>query len=234
MTKLLAIGAVVGATLVLSSAWPLHATAAARAPAVTVTPSSVTPTKRYYPTDGAYAGMGAIVTVKVGANKVLTPAFPVEVQECNPNPVSLDDCDMSTTLPFDQLSKRRVLAAANGSVTFHFLLWAPLPDKWDPASTLTVGPGHPLALWIGDDPSHWATTGIISPLVHVKDAASHVKSAVARAESAAAVAGAHATSRSSGGPDGAELAIIAVGALAALGIVAGSTVAISRRRVTSS
>jgi hypothetical protein len=167
MTKLLTLACITGASLALGSSWPLVAEAQSARPQVTVSPSSVVPTAQYFATTQKLAGSGVIVTVKVGPNKVLIPAFPVEVMECDPNPSSQSDCDMETTLPYDQLTKRRDVPAANGSVTFHFLLWAPLPNTWDPGSVIKVGPGHPTALWIGDDPSNWAGSGLVSAPVQV-------------------------------------------------------------------
>jgi hypothetical protein len=91
--------------------------------------------------------------------------------ECDPYPSSQSDCDMETTLPFDELTKKRDVAAANGSVTFHFLVWAPLPNKWDPIPVVKVGLGQATALWIGDDPSNWASTGLVSAPVQIRNKA---------------------------------------------------------------
>ncbi len=148
-----------------------NAAAAGTSAQVTVSPQAISPTDQYAQTTGALLGTGAVVTVKVGPNNILRPGWPVEVQECDAEPNSSNDCDMITTLPVDQLSKERVPAAANGSVTFHFLVWAPLPDGWDPYSVIRVDATHPTALWIGDDPSQWATTGLVSApvLVNSKD-----------------------------------------------------------------
>ena len=167
MIKLLASASGVGVSLALASSLSSVAGAPATHPQVTVTPSSVVPTAQHFATTHKFAGTGAVVTIRVGPNKVLIPAFPVEVMECDPYPSSQSDCDMITTLPYDQLTKRRDLAAANGSVTFHFLLWAPLPNSWDAGSLIKVGPGNPTALWIGDDPSRWASTGVVSAPVQI-------------------------------------------------------------------
>jgi hypothetical protein len=170
MTKSMVAACLVATSLAWVSCVPLSSPAAAAgsALAVTVSPQSVSPVDQYYQTTGALQGTGAVVTLRVGPNNVLRPNFPVEVQECDAGPVSLDDCDMLTTLTYDQLTGKRVYAAANGSVSsFHFVVWSPLPAKWDPASVITVGPGHPTSLWIGDDPSQWATTGIVSAPVQI-------------------------------------------------------------------
>jgi hypothetical protein len=143
------------------------ALAAGAPPKVTVSPSVIYPTDQYFQTTRRFAGTGAVVTVTVGPNSVLQPGWPVEVQECDANPTSGDDCDTTTTLAFDQLTKIQVLAAANGSVTVHFLVWSPLPNSWDKYSVIQVGPGHPTSLWIGDDPSRWAATGLVSSPVVV-------------------------------------------------------------------
>ncbi len=194
--------------------------AAATGAKVTVSPQAVSPTAQYYQTTHALAGMGAVVTVKVGPNKVLRPNFPVEVQECDSAPSSADDCDMLTTLDYDPLTKFPVLAAANGSVTVHFLLWAALPNKWDPASVIKVGQGHPAALWIGDDPSSWASTGFVSAPVVIKAKGGQP--------------GRHSSTRAAGNPgnstNGSSPGTIVVITFAALVVVAGFALTIGRRR----
>ena len=121
--KLVRLGCTAAASMIVAASWPLCGPAVA----------------------------AGVPTVRVGPNKVLRPGWPVEVQECQPDPVSLNDCDMLTTLGYDQLTKRRVEAKPNGSVTIHFLVWAPLPNRWDTGSVIKVGPGHPTALWIGQE-----------------------------------------------------------------------------------
>jgi hypothetical protein len=163
MTWLKVLACMMPATVFGAASGPLCITAAASTvPQVIVSPTVVHPTDQYYATTGAFEGTGAMVTVTVGPNDVLRPGWPVEVQECDADPNASSDCDMGTTLPFDEVTKERAPAAANGSVTFHFLVWSPLPDKWDPYSGIRVGPGYPTSLWIGDDPSEWATTGIVT------------------------------------------------------------------------
>ena len=132
MTKLLAMACVAGASLVVAGGWPAVVDAQATRTAVTVSPSSVVPTAQYFSTTHKLAGTGAVVTIRVGPNKVLIPSFPVEVMECDPYPSSQSDCDMETTLPFDELTKKRDVAAANGSVTFHFLVWPLCPTSGIP------------------------------------------------------------------------------------------------------
>ncbi|HUB70656.1 MAG TPA: hypothetical protein VL984_09550 [Acidimicrobiales bacterium] len=134
---------------------------------VTVSPSVVTPTPQYAQGTTTLLGSGAVVTVTVGPNKVLRPGWPIEVMECDAHPTSENDCDALTTLPYDQVTKDRVPASSDGSVTTHFLLWAPLPDRWDAGSVIEVGPGEPTALWVGDDPSNWSTTGLVTSPVTV-------------------------------------------------------------------
>ena len=182
------------------------------------------PTDQYYQTTGAVAGTGAVVTVKVAANKVLRPHWPVEVLECDAAPASSNDCDLLTILTYDQLTKRRVEAAANGSVTIHFLLWSPLPDKWDPASVITVGHSHPTALWIGDDPSEWATTGLVSSPVVV---GGQVKKA-GTGSPRRVVASDPLRPESAGGSD--LTAIFVVGVAALLVVAAGAVFMGARRR----
>jgi hypothetical protein len=148
--------------------WLLSGTASAStSPDVTVSPQVVFPTARNYATTHHFQGTGAMVTVNVGPNTLFTPGFAVEAMECDADPASEDDCDVLTTLPYDDVTGKPVIPAANGSVTFHFLVWSPLPAAWDPASVITVGPGHPTAIWIGDDPSNWATTGLVSTPVTI-------------------------------------------------------------------
>ena len=134
---------------------------------VAISPSVVTPTPQYAQGTTTLLGSGAVVTVTVGPNKVLRPGWPVEVMECDAHPTSENDCDALTTLPYDQVTKDRVAAGSDGSVTTHFLLWAPLPDRWDAGSVIEVGPGDPTALWVGDDPSNWSTTGFVTNPVTV-------------------------------------------------------------------
>lgn len=218
MTKWVLLACTAATSVVWASCWPLCGPAAAgTAPQVSVSPSSVAPKDQYYSTTHGFAGTGAVVTVKVGPNKVLRPGWAVEVQECKPAPASLGDCDMLTTLGFDQLTKRRVLAKTDGSVTVHFLVWAPLPNKWDPGSVIRVGPGHPVALWIGDDPSHWATSGLVSAPVIVGTPGRHqnaTKTAIGDASS------------------GSSHAIVIVFGVAFLGVIAGvaTTISGTRRR----
>jgi hypothetical protein len=209
-------------SLLWAGSLPLYGlpAAAATGAEVTVSPQAVSPTDQYYTTTHALEGTGAVVTVKVGPNKVLRPNFPVEVQECDVDPSSADDCDMLTTLDYDQLTKQPVLAKANGSVTVHFLLWSPLPNKWDPASVIKVGPGDPAALWIGDDPSNWAGTGVVSAPVPIK-----LKEGRPRPRpSSRAATGAANTGNGSG--TGTVVPIV----LAVLVVFAGSAVTIGRRR----
>jgi hypothetical protein len=151
-----------------SSSWAAATPSGNAGPRFTVAPKAVIPATKYY--DGinhAFLGTGAMVTLKVGPNKVLRPFFPIRVQECDAHPTSQNDCDQSTTLTYDALTKRRVEAAANGSVTVHFLLWAPLPDRWDPYSVITVGSKFPTTIWVGDDPSNWETSGFVSPSIKI-------------------------------------------------------------------
>lgn len=156
------------ASVVSSSSWAVALPGATPGPTISVAPKAVFPATKYYNgIDHTFLGTGAIVTVKVGPNKVLRPFFPIRVQECDARPTSQNDCDQSTTLAYDALTKRRVEAAANGSVTVHFLLWAPLPDRWDPYSVITVGPKFRTTIWVGDDPSNWAVSGFVSPQVQI-------------------------------------------------------------------
>ncbi len=220
MTKLLSLACVAGASLALASSWPVAANAQSTRPTVMVSPRIVVPTSQYFATTHKFAGTGAVVTVRVGPNKVLIPAFPVEVMECDPYPSSQDDCDMITTLPYDQLTERRDLAAANGSVTFHFLLWAPLPNAWDAGSVIKVGPGNPTALWIGDDPSHWASSGLVSAPVQIANKA--VKSGKSKkpGNGASARHTTAALANKSGGPSHGSSAVTVV-LVAALVVIAG-------------
>lgn len=223
-----ALACVVATSIVCASTWSSGGTAdAAGAPDVTVSPAAIAPADQYYQTTRAFAGTGAVVTVTVAPNKVLRPGFPVEVQECDADPSSLNDCDVLTTLPYDQLTKRRVLAAANGSVVTHFLLWSPLPDKWDPVSVITVGPGHPATLWVGDDPSQWATTGVVSAPVSISGPGSKSSAGAPAPEASARLA---RSSSSSSSPTG-VVVLVAVAAGAALaGVGVGVGVVFSRRR----
>lgn len=161
MRKFAALACAAGASMALVTGG-VGIASAGGTPRVTVSPSLVTPTNQYYAKTHALEGTAAVVKVTVGPNKVLKPGWPVEVMECQPHPTSESNCDVITVLPFDQLTKKRVPAAKNGSVTTHFLLWSPLPNRWDYASVLKVGPGRQVALWVGDDPSNWATTGLVS------------------------------------------------------------------------
>jgi hypothetical protein len=170
MIKLRVFVCAIAASLVWASISPLPNAVAGTVAKVTVTPSSVHATDQYAQVTHKLIGTGAVVTVKVGPNRVLKPYWPVEVMECDAYPSSEDDCDLLTTLAHDQLTKLQVGAAGNGSVTIRFLLWAPLPQLWDPASVLKVGPGHPVALWVGDDPANWASTGVVSAPVLIKAA----------------------------------------------------------------
>ncbi len=218
MTKLFTLACITGASLALASSWPLVADAQSPRPQVTVSPSSVVPTAQYFATTHKLAGSGVVVTVKVGPNKVLIPAFPVEVMECDPNPSSQSDCDMETTLPYDQITKRRDVAAANGSVTFHFLLWAPLPNAWDAGSVIKVGPGHPTALWIGDDPSNWAGSGLVSAPVRIVNKVA--KSGKGAREAASAL-----SNKSNGITHGTSAVTVAVIAVVAVIVLIVATVA---------
>ena len=168
VARLVATTCVVATSLVWASGLlPGHTGWAGATPEVSVSPQAIHPTAQDYSTTHAYAGTGAVVTIKVAPNKVFIPNYPVEVEECDPRPATGNDCDEQTVLTYDQVTKKPVQAAQNGSVTIHFLIWSPLPDAWDPYSVIHVGPGHPTALWIGDDPSRWATTGIVSAPVQV-------------------------------------------------------------------
>ena len=219
--KLVRLGCTAAASMIGAASWPLCGPAvAAGVPKVSVSPGHIVLKNQYYQTTHALAGTGAVVTVRVGPNKVLRPGWPVEVQECQPDPVSLNDCDMLTTLGYDQLTKRRVEAKPNGSVTIHFLVWAPLPNRWDTGSVIKVGPGHPTELWIGDDPSHWATSGLVSAPVLIGNVPAPVKKP---AHHKAATQGA---SGSSG--DGLLGTLVVVG-VAALGVVGGLAATMGRR-----
>lgn len=220
--KLVLLGCTAAASIVGAASWPLCGSAAAAAgdATVSVSPGHIVLKNQYYQTTHALAGTGAVVTVRVGPNKVLRPGWPVEVQECEPDPVSLNDCDMMTTLGYDQLTKRRVEAKANGSVIIHFLVWAPLPNRWDAGSVIKVGPGHPTALWIGDDPSRWATTGLVSAPVSINNVTAPPK------RSAHHKAATKAASGSSG--DGLLRTLVVVGVVA-LGLVGGLAATMGRR-----
>ena len=197
--------------------------AAGTTPEVVLSPPTLPLTNQYLTTSHDLAGQAAVVTVTVGPNKVLLPGYPVEVQECDANPVSSGDCDALTTLTFDQLTKKPVSANSNGSVTVHFLVWSPLPNKWDPYSVIKVGPGHPVALWIGDDPSHWATMGLVSPpLVVTKTALEPSPAAVGPGSGASLAAGSPPRSSSTGW-------LVAL-LLTAFGLGAGFALVIGRRR----
>jgi hypothetical protein len=232
MTKLLTLACLAGASFALASSWPLVADAQATRPEVTVSPPSVVPSAQYFATTHKFAGTGAVVTVRVGPNKVLIPAFPVEVMECDPYPSSQSDCDMITTLPYDQLTKRRDLAGANGSVTFHFLLWAPLPNGWDAGSVLKVGRGNPTALWIGDDPSHWASSGLVSAPVQITNkAVKATKSGKSRKDTRPRNATAALADKSISSPHRTSAITVAlVAVVAVIAGVAGGVVATSGRR----
>jgi hypothetical protein len=225
MTKLRVLVRAIAATLVWASISPLPNAVAGTVAKVTVTPSSVHAKDHYAQVTHKLIGTGAVVTVKVGPNSVLKPYWPVEVMECDAHPSSEDDCDLLTTLAHDQLTKLQVEANGNGSVTIRFLLWAPLPQLWDPASVLKVGPGHPVALWVGDDPSNWASTGVVSAPVRIMAAngkpATHssVKGAIAPVTAHRAVTS-HGTSAGE---------IIALGAIIFV-VLAGTAVTVQRRR----
>jgi hypothetical protein len=226
MAKLRVFFCAVAASLVWVGAWPLSTAAASTDAHVTVSPLSVTLTDQYAQVTHKLIGTGAVVTVKVGPNHVLKPYWPVEVQECDPYPSSLSDCDMLTTLAYDQLTKLRVDAAGNGSVTIHFVVWAPLPQLWDPASVINVGPGHPVALWIGDDPSNWATTGVVSAPILINVIAGKrgthrsVEGAVAAPISGSTVRTSHGTRVG---------AVIRISVLL-FAVLAGAAVVVDRRR----
>ena len=227
--KLAVLACAAGASLLGASSWPLSTVAAASAvPKVSVSPRSVSPRDEYYATTHGLAGTGAVVTVTVGPNKVLRPGFPVEVQECNAAPTSISNCDVLTTLEYDQLTKRRVLAAANGSVKIHFLLWAPLPDKWDPGSVIDVSRGHATALWIGDDPSEWASTGFVTPTVQVLGAPAKPGHTAPGKLDHGGTTGAVPGASASHGPDRATE--MAIGGLAAVAVAAALVVVIGWRR----
>jgi hypothetical protein len=202
----------------VSSSWAAASPSRTAGPTVSVAPKTVVHSTKYYDeVNHAFLGTGAMVTVKVGPNKVLRPFFPIRVQECDAHPTSQNDCDQSTTLTYDALTKRVVEAAANGSATVHFLLWAPLPDRWDPYSVITVGPQYQTTIWVGDDPSNWAVTGFVSPPVQISDR----RAVPVRHKAAASV-----TSKGGSSRDGAWLiAVICVVALAAL---AGGTLTVRR------
>jgi hypothetical protein len=203
-------------------AWiPLSPATAGATPEISVSPHTISPTDQYLPTTHALAGQGAVVTVKVGPNKVLIPGYPVEVQECNAHPITGNDCDMLTTLTYDQLTKKPVSAKANGSVTVHFLVWSPLPNKWDPASVINVGPGHPTALWIGDDPSAWATTGFVTPALVVGQ---H------KASSGLAASAKQGTEDGASSSGWSRIGGLVLVVLAVCGLGAGFTMVVRRRR----
>jgi hypothetical protein len=225
MTKLRVFVAMLAAIVASVSIWPADAASASTAAKVTVSPSTVVATNQYAQKTHKLIGTGAVVTVKVGPNHVLKPYWPVEVQECDPYPTSLSDCDMLTTLAYDELTKLRVEAAGNGSVTIHFLIWTPLPQTWDPASVVSIGPGHPVALWIGDDPSNWATTGVVSAPVAIKTATS--KHVTHHAPKAGGTSGAATGStRSHGLGVGGIVAVVVV----VLAVLSGGAVSFDRRR----
>src|SRR5579863_3300601 len=144
MTKLRVFVCAIAASLAWAIISPVPNAVASTVAKVTVTPSSVHARDQYAQVTHRLIGTGAVVTVKVGPNSVLKPYWPVEVMECDAYPSSEDDCDLLTTLAHDQVTKLQVEAAGNGRVTIRFLLWAPLPQLWDPASVLKVGPGHPV------------------------------------------------------------------------------------------
>jgi hypothetical protein len=130
---------------------------------------------------------------------------------------------MLTTLNYDALTKRRVVASANGSVVIHFMVWSPLPDRWDPGSILTVGPGHPTALWVGDDPSNWATTGLVTAPVMVMGKGRKVVAAPPTPRLGASV-------REASRSQGTSVAVVTALCLGCLLIGAGTAVAFARRR----
>jgi len=176
MIKSHARGWVLALALLFAVTIPVDPAAAAGGynPTVEVSPSVVVPTPQDAQGTKVLLGTGAIVTVTVGPNKVLRPGWPVEVMECDAHPTGPQDCDFLTTLTVDWLTKQRVAAKVNGSVTVHFLLWAPLPDKWDKENVIDVSAGQPSALWVGDDPSNWASTGVISAPVAIRTKAAHL------------------------------------------------------------
>jgi hypothetical protein len=217
------VASAIAATLVAASfTWATASPSDAAGPGnkVTVNPRAVLPTNQYYQQSHKVQGTGAFVTLRIGPNKTLRPWFPIRVQECAPNPTSSIDCDQSTTLTYDPVTRKPVRAAANGSVTVHFLLWSPLPNTWDPSSVIDVGPGHPAAIWVGDDPSNWVSGFVTRPIQILSRGTSH---APRRQVVAAAVAS------SGGSPAASNWTIVAIG-LVCLAGAAGGAIAFGRVR----
>ena len=92
-----------------SSSWAAATPSGTAGPRFTVAPKAVIPATKYY--DGinhAFLGTGAMVTLRVGPNKILRPWFPVRVQECEPHPTAANDCDPTTTLTYDPVTRKPV------------------------------------------------------------------------------------------------------------------------------